>query len=381
MSDVKRLGVGLFLLLSWLMAAAVFVPTRASAAEAPLLPVRPEQREALGVTLAVVEPADTVPEPLLPARVTVPNARLQVLSARESAVVLSLRVSVGDRVAPDQILARLESPALVLLQQEFLHALAQRDLARELAEREETLAAEGVIAGRRGLETRARLAERESSLEAGRRALLLAGLERAEVQQLAAERVLSANLAVRSPFAGVVLEQYVRVGERVEAGAPLYRVGQLEELAIEVHVPLERARGLAVGARIEVVGAQANGRIVAIGSEVHPLDQGIVVRGLLADPLGELRPGQFVRVQLSTPVSGRAAHRVPGDSVVRIGDRSWVFVAEEGGFRASEVEVLGGSGRSWVVRGARLEGARVVVRGTATLKALWLAQTPAEQGG
>lgn len=397
-SEMKQIGVGLVLLLSWL-SAATLVPTRASGTETPLLAVTAEQREALGVTVAVALPADAVPGPLLPARVTVPNAGLHVVVARASAVVLDLPVSVGDAVEPGQTLARLESPALVGLQQEFLQALSQRDLGRELAEREEALAAEGVIAGRRGLETRARLAELESRLEARRRALLLAGLGWAEVQKLAVERALSANLVVRSSVSGVVLEQYVRVGERVDAGAPLYRVGQLRELGIEVHVPLERARGLVVGGPIEVVGAaaaaggvgdsgdasgvgvQASGRIVAIGSEVHSLDQGIVVRGLLADPGGALRPGQFVRVQLSTPVPERSAHLVPAASVVRIGDRSWVFIAEEGGFRASEVEILGGTGRSRIVHGPRLEGARVVVRGTATLKALWLSETSNGEGG
>ncbi len=397
-SDMKQIGVGLVLLLSWLswLLAATLVPTRASGTEAPLLSVTAEQREALGVTVAAALPADIVSGPLLPARITVPNAGLHVVVARASAVVLDLPVSVGDAVEPGQTLARLESPALVGLQQEFLQALSQRDLGRELAEREEALAAEGVIAGRRGLETRARLAELESILEARRRALLLAGLGWAEVQKLAVERELYANLVVRSSVSGVVLEQYVRVGERVDAGAPLYRVGQLRELGIEVHVPLERARGLVVGGPIEVVGGaggagdsgdasargvQAGGRIVAIGSEVHPLDQGIVVRGLLEDPSGALRPGQFVRVQLSTPVPQRTAHLVPAASVVRIDDRSWVFIVEEGGFRASEVEILGGTGRSRIVHGPGLERARVVVRGTATLKALWLSETSNGEGG
>jgi RND family efflux transporter MFP subunit len=324
------------------------------------------------MTVAVVTRADFVPGPLLPARITVPNPRLHVISARETAVVLALSVSVGDRVEQGDTIALLESPAFVARQQELLQTLSQRDLARELAEREEALAAEGVIAGRRGLESRARLRELESRLDAQRQALVLSGMNEADLRKLARQRAISSTLAVRSSFPGIVLEQSVRVGERVDAGAPLYRLGQIDELHVEVHAPLERARDLQVGSRIEVVGSQATGRVIAIGREVHPVDQGIVVRGALEDPDGELRPGQFVRVQLSVPASGRDAYRIPSAAVVRVGDRSWVFVAEAGGFRPAAVEILGGSGRSLVISGPALDGASVVVRGTASLKSLWL---------
>ena len=372
---MNRVQVCLVVLLSaWLSAwVSAFVwATSASAQEPSLLAITPEQRDALGMTVAAVTRTDFVPGPLLPARITVPNPKLHVISARETAVVLALPVSVGDRVAQGDTVAVLESPAFVARQQEFLQALSQRDLARELAEREETLAAEGVIAGRRGLESRARLREIESRLDAQRQVLALSGMNEVDLRTLSRQRAISSTLVVRSSFPGIVLEQSVRVGERIDAGAPLYRLGQVDDLNVEVHTPLARARDLQIGSRIEIVGSEATGRVIAIGREVHPVDQGIVVRGALDDPRGELRPGQFVRVQLSVPTSGGDAYRIPSAAVVRVGDRSWVFVEEAGGFRPAQVEILGGSGRSLVVSGSALDGASVVVDGTASLKSLWL---------
>jgi len=344
-----------------------------AAEEAPFLPISPEQREALAMATARVTPVDRVPGRLLPARVVVPNAQLQVVSSRTPAVVVSLAVSVGEKVKEGQKLALLESPSFVSIQREFLEALSRGELARQRAEREGTLAEEGVIAGRRGLESLARLREMEAHLEDRRQALLLAGMSDKALRALTERRVLEPGLAIRASFSGVILEQYVRVGERVPAGAPLYRLGRVDTLEVEIHTPLERARHLQVGSRFEIPEWRADGRIVAIGQEVHIVDQGVVVRGALEGGESDLRPGQFVRVRFAIAGSERSAYRIPDVAVVRVSGRTWVFVSSKEGFQPTEVEVLGGSGREVVVDGPFQADSDVAVRGTASLKALWLA--------
>jgi multidrug efflux pump subunit AcrA (membrane-fusion protein) len=84
-------------------------------------------------------------------------------------------VAVGDSVSKGQELARLESPAFVSLQRDFVQALSQLDLASATAGREGQLAEEGIIAGRRAAESAALLRDARSRLEERRQALVLSG--------------------------------------------------------------------------------------------------------------------------------------------------------------------------------------------------------------
>lgn len=338
-----------------------------------MIVVSPEQQSALGLSTVVVVPTENVPGPLLPARVVMPNANQQVVTARSSAVVESLAFSVGESVEAGETLATLQSPDFVESQRAFLEALVRKDMALELATREETLAREGIVAGRRSLEAHAQVREAETRLAERRHALVLAGASEDFLRALERSRRLVPTLPLDSPSSGIVLEQYVRAGERVQTGDPIYRLGRIERLELEIHTPLDRAHAIEAGTGFEIPESGASGHVLAIGREVHSVDQGIVVRGVIEVGVDALRPGQFVRVRLSPGASRRAAYRIPSNAVVRVSGASWVFVARDAGFRPIEVEILGGSDQELIVAGDFDAGAVVAARGTSTLKALWLA--------
>jgi HlyD family secretion protein len=55
--------------------------------------------------------------------------------------------------------------------------------------------------------------------------------------QLAEQRSHVADFAVRSPIAGRILTRTVEVGERVEAGTPLFTLVDLDRLYVKIYVP------------------------------------------------------------------------------------------------------------------------------------------------
>jgi cobalt-zinc-cadmium efflux system membrane fusion protein len=338
------------------------------------LEVTAKQREALGIAIGSARARDLVPRPGLPGRITLPNERARVVTARSAGVLLSPLVAVGDSVTAGQELARLESPAFISLQREYLDGLSQLELARSTFSREEQLAQEGIIAGRRATESQALLRQATSRLEERRHALALSGMSEAGISQLARSHRLHPMLVPRAPLSGVVLEQYARAGERLEAGGPLYRIADLEALMVEIHTPLDIARSLTKGTRFSLPDEGATGRVVAVGSEVHSLDQGVLVRGEIEEQAARLRPGQFVRVQFETSRLEGSAYVVPSTAVVHIAGRAWVFAQVEGGFEPLAIEIVGGSGREFVVIGPLTEATALAIRGTAALKAHWLAQ-------
>jgi len=337
------------------------------------LPVTAEQREALGILVGKAQSKKLVPRPHLPGRITLPNSRVRLVTVRASAVLVSPLVAVGDSVTKGQVLARLESPVFVSLQRDYLQALSQRDLARVTADRERQLAEEGVIAGRRAAESTALLREARSRLEEQRQALALSGMTEQEIARLAKTHHLNPTVVLRSAISGVVLEQYARAGERLEAGGALYRIGDLEALTVEIHTPLDIAHSLEIGTRFSLPQEGAVGEVVAIGREIHSLDQGVLVRGEIKEGTARLRPGQFVRVQFETARNEGSAFSVPSTAVVHAEDHAWLFVQVDGGFAPVRVEVIGGSGSETVLVGPLTDQTQFAIRGTAALKAHWLA--------
>lgn len=330
-----------------------------------------EQIRGFGIETAAVEPVQQSASKIFPAKVVVPNAQLRVLGSPLEGVVEALLVAEGENVTQDQALARIRSARLLDLQAAFLEARTRRQLSSETLQRDRKLRADGIIAERRLLESQSSHRELVAAEARDRQTLRLAGMSGQAIDQLAKDQQLSAVLEVKAPLSGVVLEQLATAGQRLAAADPLYRVGDLSTLWIEVHVPLESLGDLATGARVELPAQQVSARVITVGRMVHGTDQGVLVRAAVSEGAERLRPGQFVEARIQHPASGGAL-RVPAVALVRNNEGDYVFARDPQGFAALPVEVLAREGDSAVIRAALPAQAAVVVRGTAALKAAWV---------
>ncbi|RME33126.1 MAG: efflux RND transporter periplasmic adaptor subunit [Gammaproteobacteria bacterium] len=339
---------------------------------ADLVPISREQRQALGVTLAPLQKADAVWGPYFPGRIAVPNDQIRVVSATLPGLLTAMKVAEGEPVARGQVLAILQSPQLLELQRNLLQALTRLDVARAELERARRLHREGIIAERRYLEARSTHTIAQTEVEQWRQSLLLAGFSAAELERLVRERRLSGTIEIDSPLDGVVLEQLATPGQRLDALAPIYRIGRLDRLWVEVHVPLDELHGVAQGTLIELREPRLSGRVITIGRMVHGADQGILVRAVVEEGVDRLFPGQFVESRLRQQEEGEGLYRLPRSALVREGDRSVVFVVRDEGFEAVAVEPRAEDGEYLIISGDLQPDDQVAVSGTAAIKAAWL---------
>lgn len=337
----------------------------------PPIRLAPAQIESLGVRTAEVEPVTDAWGAVYPAEVRVPNAQLRVVSAPQEGLLAALLVAEGEAVAEGRVVAVIQSPQLVAQQGAYLEAVTNLRLADVELRRDRKLKAEGIIAERRYLETRARRARAETTLEQLRQALMLAGMDEGALEELTRRRKLSSTLEVRSPLTGVVLEQMATPGQRLEVATPLYRIGRLDPLWLEIHVPLERLGETAAGTPVRVDLPEASGKVITVGSMVHGEDQGVLVRAQVHHGAEALRPGQFVQARIAQ-TSGGKAFRISRNALVRHRGGTWVLVAREGGFEPREVTPRSEEAGHLVVEGGLRAGDRLAVAGTAALKAAWL---------
>lgn len=351
----------------WTLAAlALALPGAAFAADSDIIPVAPQQMRALGIETVPLEAARSAGTAGFPARVVIPTGQERVVAAPLPGLVESLEAAPGMAVRRGQPLARLAGGAALQMRREYLEASAEADLARRTLQRDEALLQEGIIAQAR-LEASRAAAQRSAALLAERReALRLAG-----IPEGAAGRAPNAGITVSAPLDGVVLEQAVMVGQRVEAATPLYRIARLAPLWLEMQVPLAAADGLREGLAVAVPGTAARGKVIAVGRAVDAASQGVLVRALIDRGAEALRAGQGVEARVELPAGAQGVN-VPQAALVRQQEQAYVFVQQAGGFQPRPVKVLGAAGESALVSGPLQPGERVAVGGLSSLKAAWM---------
>jgi len=334
---------------------------------APMAMINAEQHAAFGIQTAPVEIAGATLSKPYPAKVAVPNAQLRVVSAPLEGVVEALLVAEGESVDSGQALARVRSQGLLELQAAYLESRTRRLLTAETRARDSKLYAEGIVAKRRLLESQSAEREMLTAEARDRQALLLAGMTEESIAQLADTQQLSTVFEVKSPLSGVVLEQIATAGQRLAVSDPLYRVGDLSTLWIEVHVPLDALGDIAPGGQVEL-SQGLSATVITVGRMVHGTDQGVLVRAEVREGVATLRPGQFVEARVSQ-AAGDKAWRLPARALVRIDGGDKVFIERAGGFEPVAVEVLALEQNQVTVKGPLTTADAVVIDGTVALKA------------
>ena len=107
----------------------------------------------LGILLGKLTPAKQIPLLTAPAKVVIPPEHEYIVSASQAGLITKLNAALSDTVKKGQVLAQLNSPDLLSMQRLYLKAVSEMLLSELSYQRDQKLAAEGVIAERRWQET------------------------------------------------------------------------------------------------------------------------------------------------------------------------------------------------------------------------------------
>jgi multidrug efflux pump subunit AcrA (membrane-fusion protein) len=226
----------------------------ASAAD-PVVELSTAQEKALGIETAVLRAGSGGEIAGLAAQVVVPNSQIHLVAAPVAGLVERIPVAVNGSVRAGQVLARILSPALAELQRGFVQASVQAQLAADNLQRDEALYRDGIIAESRLRATRGQHAEASAVLTERRQALHLAGVPEGAIARLASGQAQGAAIEVRAPADGVILEQMVAIGARVDAATAMFRLAKLEPLWLEIQAPVSSLARVRIGAAATVPAA------------------------------------------------------------------------------------------------------------------------------
>lgn len=296
-------------------------------------------------------------------------------------VVREILVEEGDRVKEGQVLARVDQvEAQITLKQseialeESKRSVQEAELALEDAKKRVALAQTDTTQAKRDYDRDLKLSSSQDEsglkivapkvLEASKLAWQRAennfqlaefAVRKAELTVTAAKtnevkadwaiqlsKVRLADTEIKAPFAGVISQRNIKVGETATLQLKLFKLTDLDQLQTVFYRPQRDLKVLAKGgqeviATSEAIASEANsheprafrGRIERVAPTVDPASGSFKITASINNSEGLLRPGLLVRVRVTL---GRRenAYLIPKRARLLEGDQPYVFVIRDG---------------------------------------------------
>ncbi|MGB0685710.1 MAG: efflux RND transporter periplasmic adaptor subunit [Planctomycetota bacterium] len=219
----------------------------------------------------------------------------------------------GQRVHAGQVIATLYSPEVFAAHQDLLVAKQQVEQMRA--------------------SPAASLRAAKSALDATRERLRLLGVPDDELARMEGQHRPTRAVAIRSPFAGTVIERMIAEGAYVSTGTPLYRVANLASLWLQLDAYENDLSRLSVGQAVRVFveaipGEVFEGKVTFIAPTLDPRRRTAEVRVQVDNRDGRLRPGMFAEASVATAeATGQQSPLVvPKTAPLFTGRRAIVYV-------------------------------------------------------
>jgi RND family efflux transporter MFP subunit len=166
---------------------------------------------------------------------------------------------------------------------------------------------------------------------------------------------------VKAPYAGIVIERHVEVGETVAPGQPLMSGLSLEKLRVAVDLPQQVA--IEVRSDPQATVMTGEGLVVPVKITMFPVANPVTntfrVRLDLPDGQFRLYPGMFVKAAFEVGEAERLL--IPVQAVVRRSEVTAVYVAGETGVRLRQVRIGQSFADRIEVLAGLVEGERVAL--------------------
>ncbi len=218
------------------------------------------------------------------------------LAANAAGRVLATQVERGATITPGQVLARLDVRAAALsaadARAQAASIQAQQQSAAQECARYEQLKQKGAVSDLEYDRVQAQCRTLPLNVQA---ATLRA--------QLAAQNV--GDGVIRAPFAGVVTERYVEVGQYVRQDSRVVTIVSLDPLRLELAVPESEVGRVKVGSNVTFSVAafpdrKFTGEIRFVSGALRSTTRDLVAEALVKNPEKLLLPGMFADVELTT---------------------------------------------------------------------------------
>lgn len=292
--------------------------------------------------------------------------RVAHLASRVPGSVARVFTTLGEPVAPGEILALIDAAAVGQLKSQLIQAIVQLQLRRTTVERLRDVGSSGAVAQKLVIESETALQEAEVALVSARQALANLGFDVPEdlgennaksvaqtirflgiptsvISSLPSGTQTANLIPIRSTYGGVLVASEVVAGEVVDTTGSLFTVADPSQLWLVLNVRQEDARfvtaGLPVVFRTDDGSGEVTGQVSWISPAVDPQTRTLQVRVEVPNPTGTLRDKSYGTGTLLLRQEPNAI-TVPKEAIQSTSDAHFVFVRDKNYFEKDTAKLF-----------------------------------------
>jgi len=301
-----------------------------SLADEPLskLTLNSSQQSAMGMQTDLAKPVDLVPSAIYPAQATIPLQTIRSLSSPLSGQIIKLNYVHGP-IKKDQVIAEIESPELLNIQESFLATLSDLKIGQQNLNRVRQLNKSGVSSTKQlqqALSEVKKLSLKKVQLEKN---LLFIGMAQSAIQNLEKTNKLQpAILNITSPIDGQLFDVEVRLGKRVAQNQTIISLGETNPIILVVRVPVETANDIYEGQKVKVVSNGRTGMVKHIDMMVDAMTQSVDIHIKVQNDDNKLRAGQLFKVRFLAEQK-ETTYQISANAISQYNGKTVIFVKQK----------------------------------------------------
>jgi cobalt-zinc-cadmium efflux system membrane fusion protein len=267
--------------------------------------------------------------------VRVPPRGQVTVSLPVEAYVRDIRFHWGEKVAEGDLLAIMEHPDFLRLQQDYIETGNNLALLKEDLERQEALARENAASMKSLMRARTSYENTLAQYASLKEQLRLLGLDPSAINV----NSLQSRVNIRAPISGYISHHEIKIGELMHAGDPIVELVDITSLNLHLVVYSKDISRVQGGQQVEFT-TEARDRVYhgvvhAKGKAIDPGTRSVDVHARITDPDINLLSGMYVKAQI---LIGRSkVYAIPETGVVTEDGQSYIFINEERAFNKTAI--------------------------------------------
>ena len=286
------------------------------------------QREALKLKLGSFQMRNLTTVVKSNGQLEVPPANSADITAVIGGNVKEIKVFHGDKVRKGQLLAVLEHPDYIKLQEDFAEVANRLEFLEQEFERQKELFENNVGAGRDFQQAKAEYNTAKAKYE---------GLKsRLQLLNLSPDKIMQGNISntinINSPINGFVNEVNIKVGTYVDATNKLFAISDNSAIHADFMVYEKDVYLVKEGQKVHFTvsnrpSEELTATIFAIGKEFEANSRAVHVHAKINEKVSGLIPGMYINGHLHTDENYTRA--LPNDAIVAEGTKSFIFILDK----------------------------------------------------
>ncbi|MDX5483018.1 MAG: efflux RND transporter periplasmic adaptor subunit, partial [Hymenobacteraceae bacterium] len=261
---------------------------------------------------------------ILTGKLDLPPQNMASVTAPLGGFIRKTKVLEGTYVKKGDLLATIENPEFVTLQEEYLEAKSRLDYLELEYKRQQELHEEQVSSAKTYQQTVAEYKSVQTRVQALQERLAIIGITNGSLRNGKIRRILP----LYAPLEGYITYVKADVGQYVAPTDVLFRIADTDHLHVELTVFEKDLTLLQKGqlVRYSLPGesmAQREATIYLIGKEISP-ERTVQVHAHMEDEDKDLVPGMYVQAQVA--LNDRKVLSLPEAAVVQENNASFVFL-------------------------------------------------------